>query len=192
MSRTEVYIAGFGGQGIILAGYILGKAASLYDRRHATLTQSYGPESRGGACSAKLIIDDQPIHYPHLIAPHLLVAMSQEAYERYIGEMSEEGLVLIDETLVDPEHVDHRAATLGIPATLMAEDLGRKIMANIVMLGFVVATTGLVSAAAVREAVRTSVPPGTEEINLGAFERGYAYGQNTKVAAAEVSRAQES
>jgi 2-oxoglutarate ferredoxin oxidoreductase subunit gamma len=105
--------------------------------------------------------------------------------------MSGEGLVLIDETLVNPENVDHRAATLGIPATLMAEELGRKIMANIVMLGFVVATTGLVSAAAAREAVRTSVPPGTEEINLGAFERGYAYGQDAKAATAEGSREKE-
>jgi 2-oxoglutarate ferredoxin oxidoreductase subunit gamma len=117
--------------------------------------------------------------------------MSQEAYDRYVGDMSESGLILVDETLVDPERTVTSAPTLGIPATLMAKDLGRKIVANIVMLGFLVAVTRLVSAAAAREAVRASVPPGTEETNLSAFERGYTHGQQVESTAAKGPQTKE-
>ena len=180
MSRTEVRLTGFGGQGIILSGYIVGKAAAIHDRKQATFTQSYGPESRGGACSAQLVISDEPVHYPHLIHPDVLVVMSQEAYDRYIPELEGRGLLLFDEDLVEVGELSEGIRALHIPATRLAEELGRKIVANIVMLGFLSAITDLVSVRAMREAVRTSVPAGTEELNLRAFEVGYKYGGSGK------------
>ena len=177
MSRHEIRFSGFGGQGIITAGYILGKAAALYDGRHVTLIKSYGPESRGGASSAQLIISDEEINYPRITEPSLLVAMSQEAYTKYVDELAAGGLLLVDEDLVDLGHPRDDIQVCTIPATRIAEDeLGHKIVANIVMLGFVVANSDVVSIEGIREAVLSSIPEGTEELNTRALERGYTYG----------------
>lgn len=186
MSRHEIRISGFGGQGIITAGYILGKAVALIEQRHVTLIKSYGPESRGGASSAQLIISDQEINYPQLTDPELLVAMSQEAYEKYIGELKSGGLLLIDEDLVELSCPRDDIQVRSIPATRIAEDeLGRRIVANIVMLGFVASNTDAVSAEALRRSVRTSVPKGTEELNQKAFDKGYEWsGVTVEVASA--------
>jgi 2-oxoglutarate ferredoxin oxidoreductase subunit gamma len=177
MSRTEIRLTGFGGQGIILSGYIIGKAAAIHDKKQATFTQSYGPESRGGACSAQVIISDEPVSYPHLIDPAILVVMSQEAYNKYAPALRDGVLLIVDEDLVEMGEMNCEVKLLSVPATRLAEELGRKIVANIVMLGFFAAMTDLISVEAMREAVRTSVPKGTEELNLRAFEKGYEYGQ---------------
>lgn len=181
MNRIEILLSGFGGQGIILAGYILGKAAALYDHKHATMTQNYGPESRGGACSAQVIVADAPVSYPHLTTPHVVVAMSQEAYAKYADELIEGGLLIIDEDLVRPNGDAQcarpvRVRVAGVPSTRIAEEMGRKMIANIVMLGCLAALDATVSADALRQAVRESVPKGTEDLNLRAFERGYEHG----------------
>jgi 2-oxoglutarate ferredoxin oxidoreductase subunit gamma len=176
MIRREIRLSGFGGQGIMTAGYILGKAAALFDDCHVTLIKSYGPESRGGASSAQVIISDRQIDYPRLISPEVLVAMSQEAYAKYIAELACGGLLLIDEDLVDLGQPRADIEVRAIPATRLAESaLGRRIVANIVMLGFVAANTDIVSADGLREAVLTSIPKGTEELNMRAFELGYLY-----------------
>jgi 2-oxoglutarate ferredoxin oxidoreductase subunit gamma len=179
MNRTEIRLSGFGGQGIILAGYILGKAAALYDHKHATMTQNYGPESRGGACSAQVIVADAPVSYPHLTLPQVVVAMSQEAYTKYAGELAEGGLLVIDQDLVRPngDAGRVRVRVASIPATRIAEQMGRRMIANIVMLGCLAALDQTVSADALRQAVRASVPKGTEDLNLKAFECGYEHGQ---------------
>ncbi len=177
MNRVEIRLSGFGGQGIILAGFILGKAAALYDHKHATMTQNYGPESRGGACSAQVIVADAPVSYPHLTQPHVVVAMSQEAYTKYAGELVDDGLLLVDEDLVRPNGDKKRARFYSIPATRIAEEMGRKMVANIVMLGCLAALDHSVSSDALQQAVRSSVPKGTEDFNVKAFERGYAYGR---------------
>ena len=177
MNRREVRLSGFGGQGIMTAGYILGKAAALFDQRHVTLIKSYGPESRGGASSAQVIISNQEINYPRIIAPELLVAMSQEAYATYIEELAPSGLLLIDEDLVELNHPRDDIEVRAIPATRIAEsEIGRRIVANIVMLGFLAANVDVVSMESMREAVLTSIPKGTEELNMRAFEQGYLYG----------------
>jgi len=192
MTRKEIRLSGFGGQGIILAGYILGKAAALYDNKHATLTQSYGPESRGGACAAELIIADEPIDYPALVEPDVLVAMSQEAYTKYADHVRGDGLILIDHSLVDPEAHPSDALALHIPATQIADqELGKRMAANVVMLGFTVAVTGIVSAAAAREAVSSSVPPKFRDLNQAAFDRGYACGQEALATVQETRRSME-
>jgi 2-oxoglutarate ferredoxin oxidoreductase subunit gamma len=142
------------------------------------MTQNYGPESRGGACSAQVIVADMPVSYPHLTQTQVLVAMSQEAYTKYVGEMAQDGLLVVDEDLVRLETRGAPALVYAIPATRIAEqELGRKMVANIVMLGCLAALHSAVSAEALQQAVRESVPKGTEAFNIEAFRRGYAYGQ---------------
>jgi 2-oxoglutarate ferredoxin oxidoreductase subunit gamma len=176
MSRREIRLSGFGGQGIMTAGYILGKAAALFDEAQVTLVKSYGPESRGGACSAQVVISDREIDYPRLTEPELLVAMSQEAYAKYVEELASGGLLFIDEDLVELNHPRNDIEVRAIPATRIAEsELGHKIVANIVMLGFVAANTDVVSVDGLRKAVLASIPKGTEELNMRAFEQGYVY-----------------
>jgi len=167
MSRIEVRIAGFGGQGIIRSGNIIGTAAAIHDGKYATFTQSYGPESRGGACAAQVIISDEPIHYPHLLDPRILVVMSQGAYNKYVPGLNRDGLLLVDEDLVELGEEAAGLRVLSIPATRLAEEeLGRRIVANVVMLGFFAAMTDVVSVDALRQAVLESVPKGTEELNF--------------------------
>jgi len=173
MARTELRFTGFGGQGVILAAYVIGKTASVIEGRHATLNQSFGPEARGSACSAQLILSDEPVSYPYVRRTHVLMAMSQDAYRKYLHEVREDGIILLDDSLVVSES-PHR--TFGAPATRTAEALGTKIMANMVMVGLLTATTGLVGREAVHEAIRTSVPTGTEERNLAAYARGLEIG----------------
>jgi len=185
MSRWEVKIAGFGGQGIILAGYLLGKAAAVYDRRHATMVQSYGPEARGSACNSQVIIADEPIYYPYLTEPDVLIAMSQEAYARFAPEVKPGGLVIIERDLValnagrlrDEDSRENTVRLYALPATKIAEELGHRIVANIVMLGFLCALAPIVSPSGMREAVRSSLPKSTIELNLMAFEAGYERGR---------------
>ena len=172
--QQEITLTGFGGQGIVLAGRILGKAAALGDHMESTLVQSYGPEARGGACSAQVIIAERSIHYPYVRHPDILVCMSQAGFEKFVGQLREEGTLLIDQDLVSTERL-HRDF-FAIPSTRMAEELGRKMMANIIMIGFLSSVTGVVSLEAARKAVAESVPRGTEEMNLKAFNKGCDYG----------------
>jgi len=168
--RHEIRFSGFGGQGIILAAVILGRAAALYDGKNAVQTQVYGPEARGGASMSAVIIDDEPILYPEVSVPDLYVIMSQEGFERYGAKAPKEAVMLID-----PDMVEGRPACTfhEIPATSEARTtLGKVIVANIVMLGALVATTGIVSEAAIEKAVLDSVPKGTEKLNLAALKRG--------------------
>lgn len=177
MNTVEIKIGGFGGQGVILAGMIIGKAASIYDNKFATLIQSFGPEARGSACSAQLIISDNKILYPYVTKPEILMVMSQEAFTKFYPEMSETGTLIVEEDLVKPNNLKPGIKLYGIPATRFAEELGRRLILNIVMVGYFAAVTKLISADAFRKAVADSVPRGTESLNLQAFEKGYAYGQ---------------
>ena len=177
MAKQEIRFSGFGGQGIILAGYISGKAATLFDKRNATLTQSYGPESRGGACSAELIVSDEAILYPHLISPDVLVAMSQPAYEMYKGKLASQGILIVDSGLVNPGEVPAGVRLYAIPATRLAEEMGRSVVANIIMLGFFTAVSGVIAEESMRQAILSSVPPGTEALNTKAFELGFSRGK---------------
>lgn len=181
MNRLEIRLSGFGGQGIIRSGEIVGKAAVLYDGRHATFTQSYGPESRGGAAAAQVAIADDPVElsYPHIIDPSILVIMSQGAYNKYVPDFRRGGLLIIDDSLVELDEAAEGLRVLEVPATQMAEELGRRIVANVVMLGFLAATTDVASPEALRQAVLDSVPKGTEELNERAFEAGFQHRQET-------------
>jgi 2-oxoglutarate ferredoxin oxidoreductase subunit beta len=177
LPRTEVQLGGFGGQGIISAGRIIGLAAAIYDGLEACFTQSYGPEARGGAAGSQIILASDPIHHPHLIHPTSMIIMSQGAYSKYVPTLAVDGLLLIDDSLVNlpPEH---RAdiKTFGIPATQIAEEAGNNRAANTVMLGFWTAMTGIVSREAMRQAVAESVPGKAVDLNLKVFEIGYGKG----------------
>ncbi|HEY47321.1 MAG TPA: hypothetical protein G4O14_11120 [Anaerolineae bacterium] len=170
--RVEIRLAGFGGQGIGLAGLILGKAVSLYDGLEAVMTQAYGPEARGGASSTNLVVADRPIDFPFVQEADVLVTLSQEAYSRFRAEAKPEAIVIIDEDLVEPSPQD---TCLKVPATKLAEDLGRRIVANVVMLGFFTAATDLVERESIEDAIKTSIPENVLELNMKAFNAGYEY-----------------
>ena len=172
-TRTQVRFAGFGGQGIVLAGKILGQAAALFEGADAVMTQNYGPEARGGACSADVIISTARIHYPRVAAPDVLVLMAEEAARTYGPDAASDAVVLVNESLVKtiPQGPGLRVFT--VPATSIAEKLGNVVVANVVMLGFVAAVTRVVGCDAMKEALLRSIPPGTEKINLAAFQAGF-------------------
>ncbi len=174
--KKEIRFSGFGGQGVILMGHIFGEAAVM-DGKDATLTKSYGPEARGGACSSDIIISDDRVHYPQVRNPDVLISMSQESLETYKPELTKEGMLIIDTGLVESSRSD----VLGLPATKMAEEeVGIKQVANIVMIGYLTALMEFVSKGSMKEAVEKLVPEGTEEKNLEAFELGYKKGEEDR------------
>jgi 2-oxoglutarate ferredoxin oxidoreductase subunit gamma len=175
--ERHVFITGFGGQGIVMAGDILGKAATLHDGKNATMTQNYGPEARGGACSSQVIISPEEILFPCVENAEILVCMSQEGYTKNIATLRPDGMLLWDTDLVKIQKIEPGWTAYQIPATRFAEELGNKMMANIVMLGFVAAVANLVRVAALRQAVLDSVPKATVETNAQAFDRGHEYGE---------------
>jgi 2-oxoglutarate ferredoxin oxidoreductase subunit gamma len=172
----EIRIAGFGGQGVLLSAHIIGRAVSIHEGGYATMTQNYGPEARGGAASAALVISDQPVLYPYAVSPDILVALSQEAYSRFVGEVKEGGLLLVEEDLVPLDHKAQHLRVYGIPATRIAEELGKKMVLNVVMVGFFCAITGVLSRQSAVAAVSEAVPERFRKLNLDAFDRGFQYG----------------
>ncbi len=175
--RTEIKIGGFGGQGVILSGYIIGRAASIYDNKFATMIQAFGPEARGSSCSAGVIVSPEAIAYPYITSPEIMIVMSQEAYTKFTPELASGGLLITEEEMVSPHNLRKDIKHFSIPATRIAEELGKRMVLNIVMMGFTTAVTGLVDVEAMRKAVLVSVPKGTEELNMNAFNRGYEYGE---------------
>jgi len=173
--RNEVRFSGFGGQGIILSAVILGRAAVMYNSKFAVQTQVYGPEARGGASMSALIIDDEEILYPKVAHPDIYVIMSQEGFEKYGADAADPALMLVDSTLV---HSRPKCRCIEIPATLEAKQtLKKDIVANIVMLGALVASTHVVSEEALEKAILDSVPKGTEELNRKAMQLGLKLGK---------------
>jgi 2-oxoglutarate ferredoxin oxidoreductase subunit gamma len=179
MPRTEIKIGGFGGQGVILSGYIIGRAPSIYDNKYATMIQAFGPEARGSACSAELIVSDEPISYPYISAPNLMVLMSQEAYFKFSPELTPGGTLITEQELVEPKNLRKDVKHFSIPAMRFAEELGKRIVQNIVMMGFTTAISGILREKAMIDAVKASVPKGTEEFNFLAFIKGLEYGRKT-------------
>jgi len=195
MRVSEIRIAGFGGQGVILSAVVLGKAASIYENGFATMTQNFGPEARGGACSAQLVVSDAPVLYPYVTQPDIMVIMSQEAYNRFAHELRPGGTLIIEEDLVRVSHLNLDKKVFSIPATRFAEELGKRMVLNSVMVGFFTAVTKLLGAEAVRNAVADSVPVNFRELNLTAFEKGYQHGLTARAGTPpeleEVSYAEE-
>jgi 2-oxoglutarate ferredoxin oxidoreductase subunit gamma len=165
--RKEIQLAGFGGQGIVLSGLILGEAAIL-DGLNAVQTQSYGPESRGGAARSDVIISDSPIDYPKVVSPDILVVLSQPAHDKYRGEVGKKAMLIIDSDLVESDE-----SALCVPFSKLADDLGRRIVANVIMLGTLAKVSECVTRDSLEQAVLRNIPKGTEELNLKALDAGF-------------------
>ena len=180
MSKAEIRVAGFGGQGVVLAGVLLGTAAVLHDNKHAVQSQSYGAAARGGGARSEVIISDEPIKYPSVTKPDIMVAMSSEAIEKYVDDMKPGAILVVDEDLVKDTKRDD-CKIYRVPSSRVAvNELGRGLVANIVMVGFLVGLTNIVSEQAMEETIRASVPKGTEDINLRAFRRGLELGKQAE------------
>lgn len=176
--RTEIRLAGEGGQGMILAGVILAEAASIYDRKMAVQTQSYGPEARGGASKSEVVIADGEIDHPEVLAADVVVTLSQEAYEKYAAGVKPGGLLIVDDEKV---HQIRAVEAIKIPISRLAfETTGKTITANTVALGVLVGLTGVVSRQAIEKAVTARAPHGTEEMNRKALEAGFAAAEKVK------------
>jgi len=171
MKRTEIRLAGEGGQGMILVGIILAEAAAIYDGKNAVQSQSYGPEARGGASRSEVIISDEEIDFPEVILPNILVALSQMAYDKYAANLSPDGLLIVDDEKVKNVNGD---AVIKLPVGRLAlEVTGKAITANTVVLGILVGLTGLVSRQAIEQAVAAHAPKGTVEMNSKALQAGF-------------------
>ncbi len=178
--RIEVRFAGFGGQGIIKSGIIVAAAASIHAGKNSVQTQSYGPESRGGACKSEVVISETDIDFPKVVQPDVLVVMSQHAYNEYADDIKPGGTMIIDTEMIPREKRLENVKIYRVPATKIADQLGRRIVANIVMLGAFVSITKLLDENSVKESIKENIPKGTEELNLAAFDKGFEYGQNLK------------
>jgi 2-oxoglutarate ferredoxin oxidoreductase subunit gamma len=174
--KKEIRICGFGGQGVILAGFIIGKAASVFMDYNAVQSQSYGPEARGGAARSEVIVSDGKIGYPRPTSVDLFVAMSQESFDTYRDDIRKDTVIVIDPDLV-PKYSIGRPV-YKVQAQKIAEELGNKIVTNIVMVGASTSIFGLLDPEAVRKAVIDSVPSRFKELNEKAYERGLEAGKN--------------
>ncbi len=176
---TDIRFSGLGGQGVVRCGLITGKALSLYDNKHATMTQSFGPEARGSACSSQLVVSEDRVLYPYLVSPEILVSISQDAYDKYEPDLSEDGILIIDKDLVKSKPPRAKIKMYAIPATRFAEELGNRIIANLVMLGFFTAVTKIVTPEAMKKALPGLVPGRFLDLNIRAFDKGYKHGEES-------------
>lgn len=175
MRLTEIRIAGLGDQSLMLCATIIGRAASIYGGSYATLTQTLAPERQAGASNAHIIVSAIPISHLYATGSDVLVAMSQEGYERFAPELRPGGTLIVEKDLVrlsgnGSHHV------LRVPASRLAEQLGEPMAPDIVMLGFFSAVTGLLPASSLRHAVADFLPASTRDLSLCAFQAGYEYG----------------
>jgi 2-oxoglutarate ferredoxin oxidoreductase subunit gamma len=170
--RYEIRLSGAGGQGLILVGKILAEAAAIYDGNNATQSQSYGPEARGGASRSEVIISDGDIDYPKASNINLLLAMTQEAIDKYAGDVIKDGIIVADSNYVKDPPKGH-FKFYSFPITEVAETkVGKKIVANIVALGIIEKLSKIVSEPALINAIRARIPKGTEDMNISAFKIG--------------------
>jgi 2-oxoglutarate ferredoxin oxidoreductase subunit gamma len=172
MDTKRIVFSGSGGQGVITAAIILAEAAVIYEGLNAVQTQSYGPEARGGATTASVVISEEPIRYPKVTQPHILVCLTQEAYNKLSGIIWPGGLLLTDSHYVKQEpKIDARQVALGMYRAVM-DKIGNPIVFNICMLGAMIGLTGLVSAESVVGVLETRVPADFLETNKRALEIG--------------------
>lgn len=175
MSQRDLTLAGVGGQGSILAGVILGSAAVTYDGKYAVQTQAYSAELRGGFAAAWVIVSDEPIQFPRVTRPDILVAQAQDSVDRFAGALKEDGIMICDSDLIKsfPEEVQN---AYGIPATSLARNrIQNTIVTNMIMLGALCRITGVVGREALEHAIRDAVPESKAVMNLEAFDLGFEH-----------------
>jgi len=177
--KKEIRIAGFGGQGVILAGFIIGKAACVFHTFNAVQSQSYGPEARGGAARSEVIISDEKIGYPRPTGVDVFVAMAQEAFDTYRGDVRDDTIIILDPDLVP--NYDIGRPVYKVRAQEIAQGLGNKIVTNIAMVGAFAGIFTMIPEQAVKDAVIDSVPKRFTDLNIRAFEAGVEAGKNAKL-----------
>ena len=178
-SHIELRLSGSGGQGLILAGVILAEAAIL-DNKNAIQSQSYGPEARGGASKAEVIMSDEDIDFPKVVSPDYVLALTQVASDKYAKSVSSDGILIIDDEIELPSDLSvNRVIKVPIIKTAI-DKVGRGIVANIVAIGLITELTKVVTRESVEKAVLSRVPKGTEDLNKKALEEGYKLAQNHK------------
>lgn len=173
----HISLCGFGGQGIVLASVVLGTAVVTKGNLFAVQTQSYGSEARGGQCQAELIIDKKAIASPVSEKKDILVCMFQDAYNKYISTVKDDGVLIIDPGLVT-EPDCNIACTFEVPATELAVHLGNRMAANMVMLGFLAESCGVLSTENLKETVRELVSAKYCELNMKAIDAGVEYAKS--------------
>ncbi len=174
-TTTQIRFGGVGGQGIVLAGRLLGTAAALFDGKEAVCTQTYGPEARGGASRADVIISDEPVDYPFVTTADVLAVFFQEAYLKFRADVDPGGMIIADTGLVRMR--EETAAVCGLPATQIAEDIGNRLATNVVMLGYLVGRTAVVSRESVAAAIRATIKPRNVDLNLEALDAGIRHAE---------------
>lgn len=173
MAQTDLTIAGVGGQGSILAGIILGTAAVTYDKKYAVQTQAYSSELRGGFAATWVVISDDPIVFPRVTHPDVLVAQAQDSISRFGETVKHDGVLIVDEDMVTIE-LDAIKKCFSIPATSIARNqLKAPVTANMIMLGALCNVTSVVSRNALKQAIAKAVPKGKGQLNLDAFNLGF-------------------
>jgi len=174
--RFEIRIAGFGGQGVVTIGRILGTAFSVYGGRNSVNTQSYGPEARGGACRSEVVVCNGEINYPYVRKADVLIALSQVALETYIGDLKQNGMLVVDTDAVKSMPTAGRFRLYRIPTVALARETGDLKYQNAVALGALYALISeLISEEPLLQALREGVPSKTLNANLTAFEKGRDY-----------------
>ena len=169
---TRIVFSGSGGQGVITAAIILAEAAAIHEGLNAVQTQAYGPEARGGATRADVIISHNPIHFPKVLNPHILVCLTQEAYNKFARIIRPGGLMVIDRRFVTPKlSTEARMASLDMYDRVM-EEIGRPIVFNICMLGAFITLSGLVTPESILKVLETKVPGDFLGMNRRALELG--------------------
>jgi len=172
--RTEVRLSGRGGQGLILAGIVLAEACGVYENKEVVQTQSYGPEARGGASRAEVVVSDHEIRYPRAYDPDILAALSQPAFDRFAPQMKKSGLIFADSFYV---HTDRKDVIMVPFSETARKQIGREVVTNIVMLGVLSATTRIVGLDSLKKAVEHRVRKAFQEMNLRALDVGFELGE---------------
>jgi len=177
-SKTwQIRIGGVGGQGIVLSSKLLGIAASLFDGKEAVVTQSYGPEARGGAARSDVVISDGPVDYPFVTEADALAALFPEAYSKFRPMLREGGTLIVDKDLVKVPDTDTGVDVCRVPATQIADQVGNRLAKNVVILGCLIGKTGVVSRDAMVESIRKSMKEKIVELNIRALDAGIAFAQ---------------
>jgi len=183
-NRYEIRVAGFGGQGVVTIGRVLGSAFTIHEGLNSVNTRSYGPESRGGACRSEVVVSQGEIHYPSVRKADILVALSQPALDKYIQDLKEDGILLIDPNSV--KDIPKNLVWYEVPAMEIAHSLGNVKFQNSAVLGALAALLeSMIKKESLKSAVSENVPPKTIEKNMEAFEAGWAHIVNAKIAVAE-------
>jgi 2-oxoglutarate ferredoxin oxidoreductase subunit gamma len=177
LERVEMRFSGSGGQGILLAAAIVAEGAAALGK-HVVQTQSYGPEARGGASKSEVIVSDEDIDYPEVQHPDVSLVLSQAAYDKYAADTRPGGLLIYDSGLVEPDPDDESVVRCGLPFTQVAsDDLGKKVVTNIVAVGALALVSGVLPVDSVRDAVLSRVPARFKELNEQAFDLGLRLGE---------------